>query len=148
GQRPRFSYRRAEPTTNGVKIGPILPRGVVWNKSTLDLPRRGGQGSSPGCGRPGPSARLRHSLRGLGDEIVGGLLCGAVAQALSQLGELAADLRLHVVGQKRAAVLVGERYLGSAFGKARDAALPFAGNPVAVGRIEIGQPHLAFPARL
>src|SRR5262245_65245544 len=117
---PRFSHRRAGPTADRVKIGPILPRGVVWNKSTLNPPRAAGQGywrlrKPP---RAQPSARLHHRLRELGEEIVGRLLGRAVDQALSELGVLAADLRLHVIGQKCAAVLVGERHFGTAFGEA------------------------------
>ena len=71
----------------------------------------------------------------LDEEIVGGLFRGAVDQALTKLGELAADLRLHVISEKRAAVLVRERHLGAALGKARNTPLAFAGNAIAVGRI-------------
>ena len=42
------------------------------------------------------------------EEIVGGLLCHAIDEALSELGELAADLRFDVVGQQSATILVGE----------------------------------------
>src|SRR5262249_36851113 len=147
---PRFSHRRAVPTADRVKIGPILPRGVVWNKSTLNPPRAAGQGywrlRKPPSAQP--SARLHHRLRELGEEIVGRLLGRAVDQALSELGELAAALRLHLVGEERASVLVGERPLGAALGEACDAALAFPRDAVAVGRIEIGEPHLALPARL
>src|SRR5207247_6866542 len=73
---------------------------------------------------------------------------GAVDQALAELGELAADLGFHVVGEKRAAILVGKRHLGSSFGKTRGTALPFTGDAIAVGGIEIGQPDLALPASL
>ena len=62
--------------------------------------------------------------------------------------KLAADLRLDIVGEQRAAVLVGERDLGGAFGEAGNAALAFAGDAVAVGRVEVGEADLAFPARL
>src|SRR5262245_13322255 len=147
---PRFSHRRAVPTADRVKIGPILPRGVVWNKSTLNPARAAGQGywrlRRPPAEQPSP--RLHHRLRELGEEIVGRLLGRTVDQALPELGELAADLRLHVIGEQRAAVLVGERHLGAALGEARDTALAFAGDAVAVGRIEIGEAHLALPARL
>src|SRR5262249_50378763 len=63
-------------------------------------------------------------------------------------GELAADLRLHVIGEKRAAILLGERDLGAAFGKAGNAPFAFAGNAIAVGWIEVGETDLALPARL
>src|SRR3954463_3253309 len=94
-----------------------------------------------------PSA-LRAPGGELDEDIVGGLFRGAVDQALAKLRELAADLRLHVIGEKRAAILVGQRHLGAALGKARNTPLAFAGNAIAVGRIEIGEPDLAFPARL
>src|SRR5215467_897142 len=94
------------------------------------------------------SFRLRHGSSELDEEVVGGLLRRAVDEALAKLGELAADLRLHVIGEQRAAVLVTERHLGAAFGKAGHPALPFAGNAVAVRRIEVGEADLALPARL
>src|SRR5262245_35815063 len=149
-KRPRFSRRPVGPTADRVKIGPILPRGVVWNKSTLNPPVATGQGywrlRKPPTAQP--SARLHYRLREFGEEIVGCLLGRTVDQALPELGELAADLRLHVIGKERAAVLVGERHFGAALGEARDTTLAFAGDAVAVGRIEIGEPHLALPARL
>src|SRR5262249_25552282 len=46
------------------------------------------------------------------------------------------------------AVLVGERHLGAAFGKAGHPALPFAGNAIATWRIEVGEADLALPACL
>jgi hypothetical protein len=54
----------------------------------------------PSSGRDG-GGKLR-------EEIVGELLCRTLHQALAELGELAADLGLDVVGEQRAAVLVGE----------------------------------------
>src|SRR4030095_2393492 len=42
------------------------------------------------------------------EEIVGSLLCHAIDEALSELGELAADLRFDVVGQQCTTILVGE----------------------------------------
>src|SRR5262249_28866065 len=95
-----------------------------------------------------PSLRLRHRRREFDEEVVGGLLRRAVDQALAELGELAADLRLHVIGEQRAAVFVAERHLGAAFGEAGDAAFPFARDAIAVRRIEIGETDLALPARL
>src|SRR5262249_57357937 len=82
------------------------------------------------------------------ENVVTGLLSRAVGEALSELGALAADRRLDVIGEQRAGVVVGERHLGAAFGEAGDAALAFAGDAVAVRRIEVGEPDLAFPARL
>ena len=69
-----------------------------------------------------PSALRRRGE--IDEEIVGGLLRRTVDQALAKLGELAADLRLHVIGEKRAAVLVGEPHVSRALGEARDAASP------------------------
>src|SRR5262245_2748700 len=149
-QKASFFAPTGGPTADRVKIGPILPRGVVWNKSTLNPPCAAGQGywrlRKPPTAQP--SARLHYRLREFGEEIVGCLLGRTVDQALPELGELAADLRLHVIGKERAAVLVGERHFGAALGEACDTALAFARDAVAVGRIEIGEPHLALPARL
>src|SRR5262245_12660414 len=74
----------------------------------------------------GTSVAAGDRNRELGEEIVGGLLGRAVDQALAELGKLAADLRLHVVGEQCAPVLVGERHFGAALGKTGDAPLPFA----------------------
>src|SRR5260370_12464113 len=79
---------------------------------------------------------------------MGGLLCRAVKRRLPACGELAAVRRLRLVGEERAAVLVAERHLGAAFGEANRTPLPFAGNAIAVRRIEIGETHLPLPARL
>ena len=97
---------------------------------------------------PASSSRLRHRRGELDEEIIGGLLRRAVDKTLPELSELAADLRLHVISEKRAAILVGERDLGAAFGKAGNAALAFAGNAIAVGWIKVGETHLTLPARL
>src|SRR6266852_5181759 len=94
------------------------------------------------------SAWLHDLGREFCEEIVRRLLRRAVDQALAELGELAADLGLDVIGQERAAVLVGERHLGAALGEARDAALAFARDAIAVGWIEVGELDLALPARL
>ncbi len=52
-------------------------------------------------------ARLFLYRRGeLDEKIVGELFGRPVDQALAELGELAADLRLDVVGEQRAAILV------------------------------------------
>ena len=72
-------------------------------------------------------------------KIVGDLLGDAIDQPLAELGELAADLRLDIVGEQRAAVFFRQRDRGAALGEAGDAALAIAGNPVAIGRIEIGR---------
>src|SRR5436190_6499633 len=148
--RNHFSRRPGTPAADRVKIAAILPWDLHSNKSTLNLRRTAGQGRCTRADvRPAQaSLRLRHRRRELDEEVVGGLLRRAVDQALAELGELAADLRLHVIGEQRAAVFVAERYLGAAFGEASDAAFPFARDAIAVGRIEIGETDLALPARL
>src|SRR6202451_3409862 len=89
-----------------------------------------------------------HRIDEIAEEIVGHFLGGAVDQALAELRKLAADLRLDVVGQQRAAVLGRKLHRGAALGKAGDAALALAGNLVAVRRIDIGQRDAAFEFRL
>src|ERR1043165_5557182 len=83
----------------------------------------------------GSRRRARDRAGELREEIVRHLLGGAGDQPLAELGELAADLRLDIVGEQRAAVLVGELHHGAALGEAGDAALALARDPVAVGRI-------------
>src|SRR5260221_9811219 len=87
-----------------------------------------------------------YRLGEIGEEFVGQLLGRAVDQALAELGQLAADLRLDVVAEQRAAVLVGERDGGAALGESGDAALALARDPVAVRRVEIAEHHLALEA--
>src|SRR3569833_1760300 len=100
---------------------------------------------------PRPVTRsARSSLHCLGEvreKFVRELLGGTVDQALAELGELAADLGLDIVGQQRAAILVAERDHGAALGETGNAALAFARDLVAVRRIEIAQGHLALEAR-
>src|SRR5262249_60942027 len=73
---------------------------------------------------------------------------GGVEGGLAELSELAADLRLDVVGEQRAAIPVGQRHLGIALGEAGDTPLALAGDAVAVGRVEVEEPHLSLPPRL
>src|ERR1700674_1617957 len=94
--------------------------------------------ASPYSGRRGVYGR-REFL----EEIVGELFRCAVDQTLAELGELAADLRLDIVAQHRAAVLWRQRHDRTALGEAGDAAIALAGNLVAVGRIEVRQRHFA-----
>src|SRR5438105_1225761 len=126
----------------------ILPRRMANQPDSEPLPRGRSRASPLRCSRSSSSAGLLHRCGKPGEEIIGRLLGRAVDQPLPELGELATDLRFHVVGEKRAAILIRERDLGAAFREAGGAALPFAGNAIAVGRIEIGEPHLALPARL
>src|ERR1041385_1821849 len=90
------------------------------------------------------AALLLHRRSELGEKVIGKLLGRPVHQPLAELGKLAADLRLDVVTEQRAAVLVGKRHRRTALGEARDAAVALARDLVAVGRVEIGEPHLAF----
>src|SRR5262249_3502307 len=83
----------------------------------------------------------------LGEELVGELARRAIDQPLADLGELTADLGFDVVDEQRAAILWLQLHGGAPLVQAPDAALASAGNLVAVGRIEIAQPHLAFEAR-
>src|SRR4051812_3634673 len=92
-----------------------------------------------------PSALYR--LGEVREKFVGQFLGGAVDQALAELRQLAADLRLDLVGQKRAAVLLRKLDHGATLGKAGHPALAFAGDLVAVRRVEIGQRDLALEAR-
>src|ERR1700758_1313326 len=71
----------------------------------------------------------------IGEELGGQFLGRAVDQALTELSQLAADLRLDIVAQKRAAVLVGQRHGGATLGEAGHAALTLTGDLVAVRRI-------------
>src|ERR1700720_1890449 len=99
--------------------------------------------------REAPGLRRERKLRGeFREELVGELLGGAVDEALAELGELAADLGLDVVGQERAAILVGERDRRAALGETGNAAVAFARDAIAVGRVEIGEANFAFEARL
>src|ERR1700722_10766446 len=72
----------------------------------------------------------RHRGSELRKKIIRHLLRRAGDQPLAELGELAADLCLDVVGKQRSAILVGERDHGTALGETRDAALAFAGDLV------------------
>src|SRR5215471_1070536 len=76
-------------------------------------------------------------------KFVGELLGGAVDQALAELRQLAADLSLDIIGQQRAAILLGEPYRRAALRKAGDPALAFAGDLIAIRRVEIAEHDLA-----
>src|SRR5579883_2267190 len=94
------------------------------------------------------SRRRRHGSGEFLEEIVGSLLRGAADQALAELRQLTADLRLDVIAQQRAAILVGQRHFGAPLGKAGNTSLAFTGDAIAARRVEVGKPHLALPARL
>jgi hypothetical protein len=122
--KPRSPVKSTELRAR-IKSGRFVP-GLDCNKSTLNRRCTAGQGCQAiyETSKLSPSA-LRDRRGELDEEIVGSLLRRTVDQALAKLGELAADLRLHVVGEQRAAILVGQRHLGAALGKARDAPLAF-----------------------
>src|SRR5262245_6194613 len=112
--------------------GVRVMRGPSWNR----LLRSGDRRALSFC-RDGGSRRRAGDRGGeLGEKIVRHLLGGAGDQPLAELGELAADLRLDIVGEQRAAILVGKLDHGAALGEPRDAALALAGDLVAVGRVE------------
>src|SRR5438034_10830929 len=87
-----------------------------------------------------------HRFGEISEELVGQFLGRAIDQALAELGELAADLRLDIIAQQGTAILFGERHGGATLGKAGDAALAFARDLVAIGWIEIAQIDLALEA--
>src|SRR5262245_40168935 len=72
----------------GSKSGRFCP--AAWFGTSQLWTCRAGpvKGHRPGCGGSEPSSRLRHGLRELGEEIVGGLFSRAVDQALAELGQL------------------------------------------------------------
>src|SRR4051794_11665669 len=76
------------------------------------------------CLRYWPSALYR--LGEVREKFVGQFLGGAVDQALAQLSQLATDLRLDLVGQKRAAVLLRKLDHGATLGEAGHPTLAFA----------------------
>ena len=113
-KRLEFTRRSGKPAVPKVEIGAILPTFGPWNENNSEPePYRWSREFRRQCRRttrraPRSSSGLAADARGeFQEEIVGDLLGGAVDQALAELGELAADLRLDIVGEQRAAVLVG-----------------------------------------
>src|SRR5665213_3834634 len=98
------------------------------------------------AGAPRFAVSALYRLGKVCEKLVGQFLGRTVDQPLAELGELAADLGLDIVGQQRAAVLVGQRHRGAALGEAGDTALALARDLVAVGRVEIAQRNLALEA--
>src|SRR3954468_8765844 len=92
--------------------------------------------------------RRRDGLAEIGEELVGVFLRDPVDEAAAELGELAADLGLDVVGHAGAGLGVGKMHLGAALGEARDAALPLAGDGVAVRWVDVREGDLALEGRL
>src|ERR1700722_15835961 len=67
-----------------------------------------------------------HRLGEIREKLIRQFLGRTVDQALPELGELAADLRLDIVLQKRTAILLRQCHGGAALGKAGDPTLAFA----------------------
>src|SRR5215469_13753753 len=89
--------------------------------------------------------RLRvHCIGKIREKIVGDFFGRAIDQTLTELRQLAADLGVDVVGQKRAAIFRRELDRSAALGKAGNPTVPLSGNLIAVRRIEIGQRDPAF----
>src|SRR5690606_1340340 len=84
-------------------------------------------------------SRLAHDPREVAEELLGQLARGAVNEPRADLGQLAADLGLDLVGQARAGAVLDELDLGPALGEAGGAALALARDGVAVRRIQIAQ---------
>src|SRR6476661_11228503 len=87
-----------------------------------------------------------YRLGEIGEKFVGQFLGRTVDQALPELRQLAADLRLDVVSQQGAVVLFGQRHGRTTLGETRDTALAFARYLVAIRRIEIAQRDPALEA--
>ena len=81
------------------------------------------------------------------EELVGHLARGSGDEARSDLGELAADLGVGIVGQDRFAAVLGEAHVGAALGEAGHAALAFALDAVAGGRVDVLELHHALEGR-
>src|SRR5258708_19369344 len=92
------------------------------------------------------SGSALNRLGEIGEELVGQFLGGAIDQRLPELGQLADDLGLDIVAQKRPAILLGQPHRGAALGETGDPALALARDLVAIGRIEIAQGDLALEA--
>src|SRR4029453_4491009 len=89
-------------------------------------------------------------LKGLcevGEEFVGQFLSRSVDQPLSKLCQFASDLCLDLIAQERTAFLFGQVDFCTALREARNAALSFPRDLVAVRRIEVAQRDLSFEPR-
>src|SRR5258708_34339917 len=82
---------------------------------------------------PVPESAL-NSFGEIGKELIGQFLGRTVDQALSELGQFAADLRLDIIAQQRAAVLFRQAHGGAALGETGAPALAFARDLVSVRR--------------
>src|ERR1700680_4589512 len=102
------------------QIVPFSPGICIFGPPSLNPEHACGQASSaagPGRRRAG-GALLRHRTGEVFEELIGHLLGGAIDEALPQLRELAADLRIDMVGKLRAAAVVRRpRNRGAALGE-------------------------------
>src|SRR3982075_422112 len=109
----------------------------------------GGGAIGPGPGAEAPPAtgrrRGRPADRGreLAEEFAGQLACRPFDQPRPDLGDLTTDLGIDIVVQDGPAAVVAQGDNGAALGETGHAALPFAGDPVAVRRVDVGQRNLA-----
>src|SRR5258707_14869703 len=67
-----------------------------------------------------------HRLGEIGEKFIGQFLGRSVDQPLAELGQLAADLSLDIVGQQSAAVLFSQCHRRPTLGEAGDTALALA----------------------
>jgi hypothetical protein len=101
------------------------------------------------------SIRFRRAIRSPSDhlperrkKLACEFFCRRVDQALAELRQFAADLRIDIIMQDRDLRAFGFETDGrAALGKPGHAAGTFAGNPIAVRRVQIGLCHLAAEGR-
>src|SRR5207302_10859434 len=137
-QRPDGSRRSGSYNYSDPSYGPI------WPGATSP----GTQGAmTKGDTTKGDWPSALYCLGEIREKVIGQFLGGAVDQTLAELRQLAADLRLDVVGEQRATVLLGELHDRAALGEAGHPALALAGDLVAVRRVEIAERDLALEAR-
>src|SRR6516225_2802116 len=155
----RFASQARSPAGFGREIEPILA--VLTPRTPFTVNRRtvaGQAGPTPPqlskrriAAQIGahPTARrlcrLRvHRIGKIREKIVGDFFGRAIDQTLTELRQLAANLGVDVVGQKRAAIFRRELDGSAALGKAGNPAITLSGNLITVGRIKIGQRDPAF----
>src|SRR5437879_2638216 len=123
------AWRRASVRT-GAFLNSRLPRGQKTNALRA------------------ASFSLLHGFGKANEKIISKLLRRAVDETLPELRELAADLRLYIIGETGTIALFAELDVDATFRESGDAPITFAGKLVAARRVEIAQPDLAFEARL
>src|ERR1700744_4818081 len=115
-EQPHHGWARYDLWPVSHVLYPLIPRsrasGVTRDEATSGaswFSERSGASSGDGAFAPphheGYQLAL-HRLGEIGKELVGQFLGRAVDQALAELGQLAADLRLDIIGEQRAAILV------------------------------------------